>query len=87
MGLTVDLDAITGFELAAPLGFLKAIHPHLTALDALLGLTAGEGQALPFEELIEAYRFSRWGGGQKNADSLPRCSHPLRPASGGSCRC
>jgi hypothetical protein len=37
--------------------------------------------------LIEAYRFSRGGGGQKSADSLPRCSHPLRPASGGSCRC
>ena len=49
MGLTVDLDAIAGFELAAPLGFLKAIHPHLTALDALFGLAAGEDQPLPFE--------------------------------------
>jgi hypothetical protein len=37
--------------------------------------------------LIEANGFSRRGGGQKSADSLPRCSHPLRPASGGSCRC
>ena len=87
MGLPIDLDAITGLELAAPLGFLKAIHPHLTALDALLGLTPGEDQTLPFEELIEANGFSRRGGGQKSADSLPRCSHPLRPASGGSCRC
>ena len=87
MGLTVDLDAITGFELAAPLRFLKAIHPHFSTLDALLGLAAGEHQPLPFEELIEANGFSRRGGGQKSADSLPRCSHPLRPASGGSCRC
>ena len=65
MGLTVDLDAITGFELATPLRFLEAIDPHLTALDALLGLAAGEHQALPFEELIEPDRFSRGGGGQK----------------------
>jgi hypothetical protein len=53
----------------------------------LLGLTSGEDQTLPFEKLIEANGFSRRGGGQKSADSLPRCSHPLRPASGGSCRC
>jgi hypothetical protein len=87
MGLAIELHAIARFELAAPLGFLEPVHPHLTALDALFGLATGEGQALPFEELIEADRFSRWGGGQKSADSLPRCSHPLRPASGGFCRC
>ncbi len=87
MGLAINLDAIAGFELAAPLGFLEAIHPHLTALDALFGLAAGEDQPLPFEELIEANGCSRRGGGQKSADSLPRCSHHLRPASGGSCRC
>ena len=54
MGLAIELHAIARFELAAPLGFLEAIHPHLTALDALLGLTTGEGQALPFEKLVEA---------------------------------
>ena len=87
MGLAIQLHAIAGLELAAALSFLKAIHPHLAALDALFGFTASERQALPFEELIEAYRFSRGVGGQKSADSLPRCSHPLRLASGGSCRC
>lgn len=71
MGLTVDLDAIAGFELAAPLRFLKAIHPHLTALDALFGLAAGEDQPLPFEELIQANRLRCGGGRQKSADSLP----------------
>ena len=87
MGLAVDLHPIAGLELAAPLGFLEAVHPHLTALDALLGLATGEDQALPFQELIQAYRFSGGGAGQKSADSLPRCSHPPRPAFGGSCRC
>ena len=56
MGLAIQLDAIPGLELAAALGFLKAIHAHLTALDALLGLTTGERHPLPFEELIEANR-------------------------------
>ncbi len=65
MGLAIQLNAIARLELAAPLGFLKAIHPHLTALDALLGLTTSERQALPFEELIKPDRFSRGGGGQK----------------------
>ncbi len=65
MGLAIQLNAIARLELAAPLGLLKAIHPHLAALDPLLGLTAGERQALPFEELIEPDRFSRGGGGQK----------------------
>ena len=54
MGLAIDLNAIAGLELAAPLGFLKTVHPHLAALDALLGLTTGESQALPFEKLVEA---------------------------------
>jgi len=54
MRLSAELDPIARLELAAPLGFLKAIHPCLAALDALLGLTTGEHQALPFEELIEA---------------------------------
>ena len=75
MGLAIDLHTITGPEFAAPLGFLKAVHPHLTALDALLGLAAGEHQSLPFEVLIEADRLRAGGGGagigQKSADSLP----------------
>ena len=56
MGLAVDLHTIAGFELSASLSFLEAVHAHLSALDALLGFTAGEHQALPFEELIEADR-------------------------------
>ena len=56
MGLAIELNAIAWLELAAALSFLKAIHPHLAALDALLGFTAGERQTLPFEELIEADR-------------------------------
>ena len=56
MGLSIELNAIAWLELAAALSFLKAIHPHLAALDALLGLTAGERHPLPFEELIEANR-------------------------------
>lgn len=64
MHLPGELHPITRFELAAALGFLKAVHPRLAALDALLGLTTGEHQPLPFEELIEPE-------GQKSADSLP----------------
>ena len=56
MGLPIDLNAIAWLELAAPLCLLKPVHPHLAALDALLGLTTGERQALPFEELIKANR-------------------------------
>jgi hypothetical protein len=72
VGLTIDLDSIAGAKLAAPLGLLKAIHPHLAALDALLGFTAGECHPLPFEELIEANRLwsvacgaGTWRWGQK----------------------
>jgi hypothetical protein len=54
--LAINLNAIAWLELAAPLGLLKPVHTHLAALDALLGLTAGEGHPLPFEELIEANR-------------------------------
>jgi len=54
MGLAIQFNAIPRLELAAALGFLKTIHPHLTALNALFGLPAGEHQALPFEELIQA---------------------------------
>jgi len=56
VGLAINLDAIAWTKLAAPLGLLKPVHTHLAALDALLGLTAGEGHPLPFEELIEANR-------------------------------
>ena len=72
MGLAIQLNAIAWLELAAALGFLKAIHPHLAALDALLGLTTGERHPLPFEELIEANRLGSvacgagtWRWGQK----------------------
>ena len=54
--LSGELHPITRLELAAPLGLLKPVHPHLAALDALLGLTTGERHPLPFEELIEANR-------------------------------
>ena len=54
---------------------------------AQLGLAAGAHQRLPFEELIQADRPIASGGLQKSADSLPRCSHPPRPASGACCRC
>ena len=63
VGLAIDLHPVAGLELAAPLGFLEAVHPHLTALDALLGFTAGEHQALPFEELIEADRLGTLASG------------------------
>ena len=65
MGLTIDLDAIARLELAAPLGLLKTIDPHFAALNALLGLTAGECQSLPFEELIQTNRLGAFacGGG------------------------
>ena len=56
MGLTINLHPIARAKLAAPLGLLKTVHTHLTALDALLGLTTGERHPLPFEELIEANR-------------------------------
>ena len=56
MGLTINLHPIAGTKLSAPLGLLKTVHTHLTALDALLGLTTGERHPLPFEELIEANR-------------------------------
>ena len=56
MRLAINLNAIAWLELAAPLGLLKPVHTHLAALDALLGLTAGEGHPLPFEDLIEANR-------------------------------
>ena len=72
MGLAIELYAIAWLELAAPLGLLKPVHPHLAALDALLGLTAGERHPLPFEELIEANRLGSvacgagtWRWGQK----------------------
>ena len=56
MGLSIELNAIAWLELAAPLGLLEPVHPNLAALNALLGLTAGERHPLPFEELIEANR-------------------------------
>jgi hypothetical protein len=56
VGLTINLHPIAGAKLSAPLGLLKTVHTHLTALDALLGLTTGERHPLPFEELIEANR-------------------------------
>lgn len=62
MGLTIQLHAVTGLELAAALGLLKAIHAHFSPLDALLGLTTGEHQALPLKELIKANRFCRRRG-------------------------
>ena len=72
MGLAIKLYPIAGAKLAAPLGLLKPVHTHLTALDALLGLTAGERHPLPFEELIEANRLGSvacgagtWRWGQK----------------------
>jgi hypothetical protein len=72
MGLAIQLNAIAWLELAAPLGLLKPVHPHLTALDALLGFTTGERHPLPFEELIEANRLGSvasgagtWRWGQK----------------------
>ena len=72
MGLSIELNAIAWLELAPSLGLLKPVHPHLAALDALLGLTAGERHPLPFEELIEANRLGSvacgagtWRWGQK----------------------
>ena len=72
MGLAIQLNAITRLELAAPLGLLKTVHTHLTALDALLGLTTGERHPLPFKELIKANRLGSvacgagtWKWGQK----------------------
>ena len=62
MGLTIQLHAVTRLELAAALGLLKAIHAHFSTLDALPGLTTGEHQALPLEELIKANRFCRRRG-------------------------
>ena len=65
MGLTIKLHPIAGAKLPAPLGLLETVHTHLTALDALLGLTTGERHPLPFEELIEANRLGSvaWGAG------------------------
>ena len=72
MGLTINLNPIARAKLSAPLGLLKTVHTHLTALDALLGLTTGERHPLPFEELIEANRLGSvacgagtWRWGQK----------------------
>ena len=59
MRLAIELYPVTGLELAPPLGFLKAVDAHLSALDALLGLAAGKDQAFPLQELIEANRFGR----------------------------
>ena len=61
--LAGELHPITGPQLAAALGFLEAIDPHLTALDALLGFAAGEHQPLPLEELIEPDRFGTTAAG------------------------
>ena len=53
---TVDPDGVTDGEAAAATGLDGAIDRDVSALDALLGLTAGEGHPLPFEELIKANR-------------------------------
>ena len=37
----VDLDRITGGQLTTAASFDGAIHPHITALNAQLGFTAG----------------------------------------------
>jgi hypothetical protein len=55
-GFAGHLHAITGPELAAALGFLETIHPHLAALDALFGLSTGENQPFPFQKLIQPDR-------------------------------
>lgn len=52
--LTSELNPVTGFQLPTTLGLLEAIDPDLPALNALLGFTACEDQALPFQKLIQA---------------------------------
>ena len=56
MRLSAELDPIARLELAAALGFLETIHPHLAALDALFGLSTGENQPFPFQKLIQPDR-------------------------------
>jgi len=68
MGLTIQLHAVTGLELAAALGLLKAIHAYFSPLDALLGLTTCEHQTLPFQELIQA---DRLGAGRRRSHGEP----------------
>jgi hypothetical protein len=45
---------------ATPPDFDRPIHLHITPLDPLLGLTAGGGQTMPLEVLIEFHGLRRW---------------------------
>ena len=56
--LAADGHRIPQGQLATPPGFDAAVHLHITALDAQLGLPAGTHQALVLEELVE---FQNWG--------------------------
>jgi hypothetical protein len=49
----IDHHHVAGMQLAAAAGFDGVVDAHIATLDALLGLTAGGSQPLPFEELIE----------------------------------
>ena len=78
----IDVDRITGCQLTTATGFNGAIHPHIPALNAQLGFTAGAYQALVFKELIE-FQGAAWG----SSDSVTACLHPRRPAFDTSGRC
>ena len=80
----IEADHIAGVQLAATARFDGVVDPHITVLDPLLGLAAGGGQPLPFEELIELQETE---AADRPRRRVPRCSHPRRPASAGYGRC
>jgi hypothetical protein len=50
----VDAHKVSWYQLAASAGFYFAVHVNGAALDQQFGLSAGIGNSLHFQELIEA---------------------------------
>jgi hypothetical protein len=51
----IDFHGVTGSQLPPPTGLDRPVDAHLAALDAVLGLTAGAHQTLPFEKLLQLH--------------------------------
>lgn len=59
---TIDADRISHRQLPAAAGLDQAVHAHIAALDAPLGLTTGGHQTLKFEVLIQLAGHGGGGG-------------------------
>lgn len=55
----IHLHRVAAGQLATAAGLDQAVHPHITPLDALLGLAAAGHQPLPLEVLIQLHRLPR----------------------------